>query len=363
MGTPSLISGLRPIFTSYLEYCLSAQSAHITPLSGTFARPAGVVKTVGVSDSPLVYRLQANGKVGVSSWDATSKGVLTWVHLDGWNPIAIQGFLRQKEGVSNELAEDLSLFSPCLRFDHATGRAAAILPSVQEDTERPPIPFILIAHDDLIFTATKDPCSFLTDMMNEWVDDPEGIGMTPPELLKSLIHGLANGDTDQVDLIHDRIESLEDRIYEMKGFEASSAICIKREMLEQRRKLALIRDFIQAVTRHGDPWAPKAMMSEYQDINSLIYRQIESLDLARDILSSILDAQLGIVSYRLNEVMRVLTVISTLMMAGSLIAGIYGMNFANMPGLTHPYGFYICLASIALASGLILLIFKRKGFF
>lgn len=318
---------------------------------------------MGVSDSPLVYRLQANGKVGVSSWDATNKGVLTWVHLDGWNPIAIQGFLRQKEGVSNELAEDLSLFAPCLRFDHASGRAAAILPSVQEDSERPAIPFILIAHHDLIFTATKDPCSFLTDMMNEWVDDPEGIGMTTPGLLKSIIHGLANGDTDQVDLIHDRIEGLEDRIYEMKGFEASSAICIKREMLEQRRRLALIRDFIQAVTRHGDPWAPKEIMSEYQDISSLIYRQIESLDLARDILSSILDAQLGIVSYRLNEVMRVLTVISTLMMAGSLIAGIYGMNFKFMPGLDSPSGFYICLTSIALASGLILLIFKRKGFF
>lgn len=288
---------------------------------------------------------------------------MTWAHLDGWNPIAVQGFLRDYESIDNDLAEDLSRFLPCMRFDHEAGRAAATLPLVKDDPEQAAKPLILVAHGDVIITATKGSSSFITELMNEWVSDPEGLGESSTELLKSIVHALAEGDVDQIDNLHERIESLEDSIYEMKRVDASSALCVKREILEERRRLAILRDFVSAVTRHGEPWAPKSLMAEYQDINSLIYRQIESLDLARDILSSIMDAQLSIVSNRLNEIMRVLTVISTIMMAASLIAGIYGMNFSRMPGLSGEYGFYVCLAGMALVSALILAIFKRKGFF
>ncbi len=286
-----------------------------------------------------------------------------WAHLDGWNPIAIQGFLRRHECIDDGLAETLSRFLPSMRFDHEAGLAAATLPLTKDDPERAAQPFILAAHGQTILTASKDASPFLIDLMNEWVSDPEGLGQTSEELLQTIIHSLAEGDIDQIDGLHERIESLEDSIYEMKTVDASSALCVKREILEERRRLALLRDFVAAVTRHGEPWVPKSMMAEYQDINSLIYRQIESLDLARDILSSIMDAQLGIVSNRLNEIMRILTVISTIMMAASLVAGIYGMNFISMPGLSGPYGFYICLAGMVIVSAFILYLFKKKGFF
>ncbi len=89
----------------------------------------------------------------------------------------------------------------------------------------------------------------------------------------------------------------------------------------------------------------------------------EHIDLGRDIVSSIMDAQLGVVSNRLNEVMRTLTVISTLLMVCSLIAGIYGMNFQRMPELAWAYGYPFAIFLMALSCVVVVWLFKRRGWF
>jgi len=298
----------------------------------------------------------------VSDWESASQSDLAWVHLDGWRPLAVQEFLRTQVGLEQGVAEDLSLFRFILRFDHASGRAAAALPCPLDDGETQAGLLLLVCQGGLLITASQDPSSFIRSLMEEWVEDPEGIGLTAPDLLCSATRALALGDSDVVDQIHEKIESLEDSIFEMKTFDASSAVAIKREALELRRRLSQVRDFVMAVSRHGEPWAGQTKESMYLDIGSHVLHQIESLDLARDILSSVMDAQLGIISNRLNDVMRVLTVISTIMMASSLIAGIYGMNFSHLPGSSHPYGFILCVAAMAAVSAAILFFFRRKGF-
>jgi len=317
---------------------------------------------VSSQESPLVFRLLSNGKVGVSDWESATQSDLAWVHLDGWRPLAVQEFLRTQAGLDQALAEDLSLFRFILRFDHSTGRAAAALPCPLDDGETQHGSLLLVCQGSFLITASQEASSFIRSLMEEWVEDPEGIGLTAPDLLCSVTRALALGDSDVVDQIHEKIESLEDSIFEMKTFDASAAVAIKREALELRRRLSQIRDFVMAVSRHGEPWAGQDKEALYLDIGSHVLHQIESLDLARDILSSVMDAQLGIISNRLNDVMRVLTVISTLMMASSLIAGIYGMNFVHLPGSQSWVGFYICLAVMAVTSALILAVFKRRGF-
>jgi magnesium transporter len=88
---------------------------------------------------------------------------------------------------------------------------------------------------------------------------------------------------------------------------------------------------------------------------------MDSIETYRDILSGILDIYLSSVSNRLNEVMKVLTIIATIFIPLTFIAGVYGMNFEYMPELKWKWAYHACLLGMTLIALLMLLFFKRKG--
>ena len=83
------------------------------------------------------------------------------------------------------------------------------------------------------------------------------------------------------------------------------------------------------------------------------------MDLQRDILAGALDAMVAQAGNRMNQVMKTLTAISTMLMSASLIAGIYGMNFRHMPELLHPRGYYYALTGMVLVVVALILFFRR----
>ncbi len=83
----------------------------------------------------------------------------------------------------------------------------------------------------------------------------------------------------------------------------------------------------------------------------------------RDLASGLLDVYLSSNSNRLNEVMKVLTIISTIFIPLNLVAGIYGMNFKHMPELDWPWAYPAVLGLMAVIAGSLVLYFRRKGWF
>jgi magnesium transporter len=78
-------------------------------------------------------------------------------------------------------------------------------------------------------------------------------------------------------------------------------------------------------------------------------------------LATILDVHLSVQSNKLNNVMKILTIASVILMVNSLIAGIYGMNFAHMPELAWGYGYYFALGLMVIASSTVFVLFRRMG--
>ena len=87
----------------------------------------------------------------------------------------------------------------------------------------------------------------------------------------------------------------------------------------------------------------------------------ELIESYRDTMSSAMEAYLSVVSNRLNEVMKVLTIIATIIMPLTLITGIFGMNFDYIPLLKSPYGFSATMGIMGIISIVMLWFFKRKG--
>jgi len=89
-------------------------------------------------------------------------------------------------------------------------------------------------------------------------------------------------------------------------------------------------------------------------------RVTDSIDTYRDLLSSALDSYLSLQSNNLNEVMKVLTMASIILMSAALIAGVYGMNFKAMPELSWPWGYPFALGLIIAIGVLLFVYFRRK---
>lgn len=181
-----------------------------------------------------------------------------------------------------------------------------------------------------------------------------------------LLHGVLDTIVDSyfplIDQIGDAVEDLEARVLSgASPAQLRSVLQLKRTLLEFRRHVAPTREALNAVLR-GDLLAlDNTTMMQIQDVYDHVLRIIDGIDLHRDLLAAVLDVHLSMQSNRLNQVMKVLTVASIILMANSLIAGIYGMNFANMPELNWYWGYPVVLGVMLLLSGLLFWFFRRRG--
>jgi magnesium transporter len=106
---------------------------------------------------------------------------------------------------------------------------------------------------------------------------------------------------------------------------------------------------------------PPAETLLFRDTYEHLARFTELLETYREVTNSIQEATLSVINNRLGENMKLLTVFSVVLLPLSLLASIYGMNFASMPGLSSPYGFPFVILTMLMIAGALLLFFGRKG--
>ncbi|HEX2981864.1 MAG TPA: CorA family divalent cation transporter, partial [Anaerolineaceae bacterium] len=101
----------------------------------------------------------------------------------------------------------------------------------------------------------------------------------------------------------------------------------------------------------------------YRDIYDHLVRIQEFTDSIRDLISDALSTYLSVTSNRMNEIMKALTIVSTIFLPLSFVAGNYGMNFKFMPELQSPLGYPMVIVIYLLIAGGMLFYFKKKGWF
>lgn len=170
-----------------------------------------------------------------------------------------------------------------------------------------------------------------------------------------------------LEALGEEIESLETAVLEDNDPSLIERIhYLKRQLIDLRKTIWPLREVIGNLQRSESPLVTKTINRFIGDLHDHVMQTIDTLETYREMTSSILDIYLSMMSNRMNEVMKVLTIIATIFIPLSFLAGVYGMNFdtsistLNMPELESPYG-YIMFWSLAVAIGVGLLIFfKRK---
>jgi magnesium transporter len=159
----------------------------------------------------------------------------------------------------------------------------------------------------------------------------------------------------------ENIENIEESLLEDPGSETLQTLHgMKREMIYLRKQIWPIRELINSLMKGESDLVSESTGYFFRDIYDHTIQVMDTIESYRDILSGMLDIYLSTVSNKMNEVMKVLTIIATVFIPITFVAGIYGMNFKFMPELQWRWGYVMVWAVIVVIVGLMIGFFKKK---
>lgn len=203
--------------------------------------------------------------------------------------------------------------------------------------------FLVSVHDDKLHQVHET--------ITRWQSSENPTRNRIAALLYILLDTIVDDYFPLIDRIAERIEDLEDQIFTNFDNDAIQSIFeLKKDMLLLRRAIAPERDLLNTMLRREIPIFESGDEIFIQDLYDHTIRVTDSIDSYRDLLSSALDSFLSLQSNRLNQIVKVLTIASIVLMSSSLVAGIYGMNFVHMPELQWHYGYAWALGLMAAIS-------------
>jgi magnesium transporter len=180
-------------------------------------------------------------------------------------------------------------------------------------------------------------------------------------LLYALIDAIVDQYFEVLELLGERIESLQERVMaDPKPDILKDIHGLKQQLLFVRRAVWPLREAINGLSRSDCPFLRESTKIFIRDVYDHVVQIVDTIETLREMVSASLDIYLSSVSYRLNAVMRVLTVITTIFMPLTFIAGIYGMNFEYMPELKWPWGYPMAIGIMGLVAAIMLIGFRRK---
>jgi magnesium transporter len=183
----------------------------------------------------------------------------------------------------------------------------------------------------------------------------------PDYLLHSLIDAVVDNYFVILEEIGRRIERLEDELLESPTHKTSHAIHdLKRDLIYIRRSVWPLREVIGAMTKGDLPQLRDATAIYFKDVHDHTIQIIDTTESFRDMVSGMLDVYLSVISNRMNEVMKILTIFASIFIPLTFVAGVYGMNFKNMPEIYWHYGYYFALGIMAVTALGLLGFFKYK---
>ncbi len=186
-------------------------------------------------------------------------------------------------------------------------------------------------------------------------------------LAYALFDAIVDGFFPVLEKLGERLEDLELEVLEGKQQSARQIHEIKRELLAMRRAIWPQRELANALLRDESPHIQQNTRLYLRDTYDHAVQVMDMVETFREIASGLMDLYLSGTSNRMNEIMKVLTIISTIFLPLTFIAGVYGMNFdtnvseANMPELKWRYGYEFALGLMALSVIGLLIYYRRKG--
>ncbi len=216
---------------------------------------------------------------------------------------------------------------------------------------------ILITHHYQVLPAVSDAKQFLYRHAQQ-------AGRGSDYLFHLVLDQLVDDFAPEIDRIVDRLDEIEETIFRTPSEKlVTELVHMKRRVISLRKTLILMREVLARLTRGEFDLVDVREIVYYRNVFDHLVRYTEFIEGAREMVSDLMQIHMAAVSNKLNGIMKVLAMVSTVILPMSLIASIYGMNFKHMPETEWTYGYpFSLLLMLAVAAFAIWIFYRRKWF-
>ncbi len=217
---------------------------------------------------------------------------------------------------------------------------------------------LFLGPDYLIAVIERD-CPEIRELIAE-VQKQNGAGR-PDQAYYRILDRVVDAYLPVLDHFGEKADGLEDEALDKPSPETLATIFeAKRNLILLRRVLVNMRDVAGRLQRMESPLIARELWPFLRDVYDHVTRNLDTVDVLRDLMAGTLDVYLSSVANRTNQVMKVLTVLGTVALPAVVISGIYGMNVKGLPGAESPYG--IAVVFILMCASTVGLIYLLKRF-
>lgn len=291
------------------------------------------------------------------------QGRVLWLNVDGVHQPELIGSLGRQLGLHPLVLEDLVNTDQRPKLEDYDGYLFLVLRMLQLDDQQQiqSEQLSLILAPGLLLSLQERPGDVFDGVRERLRNGRRIRFMHADYLAYALLDAVVDHYFVVLEQLGEQIELLEDELIERPSPEVLRRIHhYKREMLLLRKSVWPLREVLSRLSRDESPLISDETRLFLRDVYDHSIHVLDTIDTLRELLVGMLDLYLSSSSNRMNEVMKVLTIIATLFMPLTFIAGVYGMNFEHMPELGWRWGYPLVMLLMLGVSGGLLLAFRRR---
>ncbi|HNQ27183.1 MAG TPA: magnesium/cobalt transporter CorA [Aquaticitalea sp.] len=293
------------------------------------------------------------------------KNAVTWINVNGLNNLTEIEKIGKHFGIHPLTLEDIGNTQHRPKLDEFDNYLFLVFKMLYfENGNDPNFEHVsMVVGKDYVLTfqeADGDVFDDLRERISSGSGKTRNLG--PDYLMYAILDAVVDNYLSVIEAFGDKIEELEDTVFDnVASNDISNEIQnYKKEIIKVRRAIMPMREVISHLDKVDSEFIDVKTRNYIRDLYDHIVQVNETIEMYREMVWSLMDMHISIISNRMNEVMKVLTIIATIFIPLTFIAGVYGMNFDNMPELHYRYSYFVLLGVMAVIFILMLLYFKRK---
>ena len=322
------------------------------------------------SVSLLKYSADSIEELSISSpkecSDYITAGYITWINVTGLSDVNTIGEIGKNLGMHPLILEDILNTSHRAKIDDSDEYISIIIKVLNYNEkdyiiEREQVSIIL--GDGFVVTFQEKKSDIFNGLISRLQHPSSRLrNMKSDYLVYAIIDTIVDNYFALIEHIGDKVESIENMLFESSDSSILNEIhSLKREMIFLKKSLWPLREILSSLQRADSSLIHGSTSMYFRDVYEHIVHILDTIESLRDVLSGMTELFISISGNRMNEIMKVLTIISTIFIPLTFIAGVYGMNFKHMPELEatwfYPWFLYSLMVTITLG---MLAFFKNK---
>ena len=300
------------------------------------------------------------------SFDFKTSDKITWLNINGLDHVKEIEKIGAHYNLHPLVLEDIVNINQRPKIDEYDSYLFVVLKMLyydkQETVVSEQVSFILGKHYVLSFQESEGD---VFDGIRDRLRTAKGRirQLDADYLLYTLMDAVIDHYFTIIETLGNKIEDFENMLFEGQADDTISRDiqALKREILKVRRAIHPLREVISRIEKHESPLISKKTKTYYRDIYDHLIQVSENIDIYREMIWSLMDMYMTTISNKMNEVMKVLTIMASIFIPLTFMAGIYGMNFDYIPELKYKYSYFILWGvMITMFIGMIIYFKKKK---